>query len=67
MLDLFAVHLTANGGSPQGAVVVMLPATDYRIAIAAALKQHPGGQVDSVRRLDRRVERAEQLDLIKEI
>jgi hypothetical protein len=62
MPDLFAVHLTANGQP----IVVMMPATDYRIAIAAALKQHPGGQVDSVRRLDRRVEKAEQLELIKE-
>lgn len=61
MPDLFAVTLTANGQP----IVVMLPAVDYRIAIAEALKQH-GGQVDSVRRLDRRVERAEQLELIKE-
>lgn len=61
MLDLFAVTITANGQP----VVVMLPATDYRIAIATALQQH-GGHVDSVRRLDRRVEKAQQLELIKE-
>ena len=59
MPDLFTIHLTANGQS----VVVMLPATDYRIAIATALEQH-GGHVDSVRRLDRRVEKAQQLELI---
>lgn len=59
--DLFAVTLTANGKP----VLVMLPATDYRIAIATALQKH-GGQVDSVRRLDRRVEKAEQLELITE-
>ena len=62
MSDLFAVTITANGLP----VVVMLPATDYRIAMATALEQH-GGHVDSVRRLDRRVEKAEQLKLIKEI
>ena len=63
MPDLFTVTLTVNGKP----VVVMLPAADYRIAMAEALKQHAGGQVDSVRRLDRRVERAEQLELIKEM
>ena len=61
MPDLFAVTLTANGKP----VLVMLPAVDYRIAIAEALKQH-GGHVDSVRRLGRKVEKAEQLPLITE-
>lgn len=61
MPDLFAVTLTANGKP----VLVMLPAVDYLAAMAEALERH-GGQVDSVRRLDRRVEPAEQLELITE-
>jgi hypothetical protein len=62
MPDLFAVHLTANGLP----VVVMLPAVNYLAAMAEALKRHPGGHVDSVRRLGRKAERAEQLELITE-